>query len=246
MKKRTHGFTLLELMFALIVAGILVGIGVPAMGDFIRNGRMTGSANDVLAAMHYARSEAIKRRLPVVVCTSDNALDEDPTCANSPDLTGWIVFVDNNGNDQWDAAWTFSDFDGDGNQDVEEVDLNADGWDPDDPAEDIDDDDNQDVAEPSVAEVVLLQHAPLPETIAARSSVNPLRVVYLPTGFAQDPNAGQLVLCDARGNVPSAGDLSAARGITISATGRAGITRDKNEIRDLVDLIGGSPIGGCS
>jgi prepilin-type N-terminal cleavage/methylation domain-containing protein len=246
MKKRTHGFTLLELMFVLVIAGILLGIGVPAMGDFIRNGRMTGAANDVLVAMHYARSEAIKRRLPVVMCTSDNALDAEPACADSAELTGWIVFVDNNGNGQWDAAWTFSDFDGDGNQDVEESDLNGDGWDPDDPAEDIDDDDSQDVEEPNVAEAIVLQHAPLPGTISARSSADPLRVVYLPTGFAQDTNAAQLVMCDSRGNEPSAGDLSAARGITISAAGRAGITRQQDEIQTLVDEIGGDPIGGCS
>ncbi len=246
MKNRSRGFTLLELMFAVIIAGIILGIGAPAMGDFIRSGRITRAANDVLVAMHYARSEAIKRRIPVVICTSDDALDTTPTCADTDSLTGWIVFVDSNGNGERDTDWTFSDVDGDGHQDVEETDLNGDGWDPSDPLEDVDSDGNQDVDEPAVGEAVIAQHAPLPASISARGSVDPLRIAYLPTGFSEDPNAGQLVLCDSRGNVRSAGELSAARGITIAPTGRAGITRDRDEIQNLITLIGGSQIGGCS
>jgi hypothetical protein len=44
------------------------------MGSFIRNGRITAAANDVMAALHFTRSEAIKRRQPVTLCTSANAL----------------------------------------------------------------------------------------------------------------------------------------------------------------------------
>ena len=60
-----------------------------------------------------------------------------------------------------------------------------------------------------------------------------------------NPAASQLVICDQRGNVPSVGELSAARGILVSATGRAGVTRDRGEIQTLVTAIGGT-IGGCS
>jgi hypothetical protein len=63
-------------------------------------------------------------------------------------------------------------------------------------------------------------------------------------GFALNPNAAQLVLCDDRGNDPSAGELSSARGILISVTGRAGVTREHGEIQDLVDAIGVN-VGGC-
>ncbi len=59
------GFTLLELMVVVVIAGILLAIGVPAMGNFIRNSRMTAAANDLMGTLHYARSEAIKRRAPV-------------------------------------------------------------------------------------------------------------------------------------------------------------------------------------
>ena len=211
MKTLQSGFTLLELMAVVVIAGLLLGIGVPAMGDFIRNARITGAANDVMVGLHFARSEAIKRRVPVTLCSSANSLNADnpatptPTCAASPMLTGWIVFVDSipagNPNGQRDAG-----------------------------------------------EQVLLQHDPIPTTIIGRSATNPpspLRATYRDNGFADNTNQTQLVLCDARGNVNSGGELSAARGILISVTGRAGVTRDPTEIQTLIDAIG-VPIAGCS
>ena len=241
-----RGFTLLELMLVLVLAGIILGLGIPAMGNFIRNSRVTAAANDVMVAMHFARSEAIKRRSRVVVCSSADAMATAPQCAASALLTGWIVFVDSNGNGQWDDDWTFNDVDGDGNQDVEETDANSDGvWDPDDPAEDIDGDGNQDVLEPDVEEVVLLQHEPLPAGIVARSSVSPLAITYLDNGTAAATTAGQLVICDSRGNVPSGGQLSAARAIAISPTGRASVSRDLQAIQDLIDALSVN-VAGCT
>lgn len=198
MKTAQTGFTLLELMLVVVLAGLLLGIGVPAMGNFIRNARLTGAANDVMVAMHFTRSEAIKRRVPVTLCTSAIPLAANPVCTASTQLLGWIAFVDPNQNGQRDAG-----------------------------------------------EAVLLQREPLPNTITAESTANPLTVTYLDNGFALNPNASQLVLCDERGNKNSGGELSAARGITVSVTGRAGVTRDPAEIQILIDAIGG-PIAGCT
>ncbi len=207
MKTAQSGFTLLELMLVVVLAGLLLGIGVPAMGNFIRNARITSAANDVMVALHFTRSEAIKRRVPVTLCTSADPLAANPVCTASTRLLGWIAFVDDNGDNIPDAS------DGNG---VREA-----------------------------GELVLQQHAPLPNSITTESTANPLRVTYLNNGFASNPNAAQLVLCDERGNKNAGGELSAARGITISVTGRAGVTRDPAEIQVLIDAIGG-PIGGCT
>ena len=45
MKRAQAGFTLLELMVVLAIAGVLMAVAIPAMGDFIRNGRITGAAS---------------------------------------------------------------------------------------------------------------------------------------------------------------------------------------------------------
>ena len=102
MKRSQAGFTILELMLVVTIGGILLAIAIPSMGNFIRNSRITSAANDVMAALHFARSESIKRRMPVTLCTSANTLNADntqndaATCADSPFLTGWIAFVDTN------------------------------------------------------------------------------------------------------------------------------------------------------
>ncbi len=105
MKRAQPGFTLLELMLVVAISSVLLAIAVPAMGNFIRNSRITSAANDVMAGLHFTRSEAIKRRLPVTLCTSASAVtDLNPTCAASPLLTGWIAFVDTNQSGQRDAG----------------------------------------------------------------------------------------------------------------------------------------------
>ncbi len=98
MRKPHSGFTLLELMLVITIAGLLLGLGVPAMGNYFRNARITAAANDVMAALHFTRSEAIKRRQPVTLCTSTNSQAANPACQVSPTLSGWIAFVDLNQN----------------------------------------------------------------------------------------------------------------------------------------------------
>ena len=104
MKREQSGFTLLELMMVVVMAGLLLAIGVPAMSNFIRNARITGAANDVMVGLHMARSEAIKRRQPVTLCTSSLPLVANPVCTASTRLFGWITFVDTNQNGQRNAG----------------------------------------------------------------------------------------------------------------------------------------------
>lgn len=97
-----QGFTLLELLVTVALAAILLGIGIPSFIDTIRNNRMATASNDLLGAMHLARSEAVKRRAPVTVCSSADPLNA-PACS-AGFLNGWVVFADDNGNDIVDAT----------------------------------------------------------------------------------------------------------------------------------------------
>ena len=72
MKAKQAGFTLIELMFTIVVLAVLLGIGVPNFRDFVRNSRLTSAANDLLTDVNLARSEAVKRRVPVTLCKSAN------------------------------------------------------------------------------------------------------------------------------------------------------------------------------
>lgn len=99
-QKAQTGFTLIELMVTVALAAVLVTIGLPAMGDFVRNSRLTATVNDFIAATTIARSEAVKRRTPVTVCASDDSLASSPACDKGAGTVwedGWLVFVDADG-----------------------------------------------------------------------------------------------------------------------------------------------------
>lgn len=67
------GFTLIELMVVLAVMGIIAGMAFPSLRDLIVNSRITTQTNEFIAALSYARSEAIKRGTDVMVCADDEA-----------------------------------------------------------------------------------------------------------------------------------------------------------------------------
>ena len=93
MKAKQSGFTLLEMMFTIALLAVIVGIGVPNLRDFVRNSRMTAAANDIVTDFNLARSEAVKRRVPVTLCKSQNFTACDANDAAGP-FNRWIVFVD--------------------------------------------------------------------------------------------------------------------------------------------------------
>lgn len=64
------GFTLLELLVTLVVAGILLSIGVPSFGNFIQGQRVKTAASELSYALLFARSEAIKRNDQVTVTSN--------------------------------------------------------------------------------------------------------------------------------------------------------------------------------
>jgi type IV fimbrial biogenesis protein FimT len=84
------GFTLWELLCALLVAGIVVGLGVPSLHAFVLDARLIADVNGFVRSVQLARSEAAKRGAPVVLCQSFDGL----RCGNSGRYdTGWIVFA---------------------------------------------------------------------------------------------------------------------------------------------------------
>jgi type IV fimbrial biogenesis protein FimT len=103
MKRRNAGFSLLELITAMTVLAILIGLAIPSFRQTIDNNRLIGANNDFVSALNFARSEALKRANPVSVCSSTNAT----ACSGSRNFSnGWIAFADANANGTLDGAET--------------------------------------------------------------------------------------------------------------------------------------------
>ncbi len=91
--KKHSGFTLIELMITLIIIGVLLVVGVPSLKAFMQDNQLVASTNELISAVHVARSEAIKLNNSVTICEStDGTSCTSPGTGNWED--GWIVFVD--------------------------------------------------------------------------------------------------------------------------------------------------------
>ena len=94
-KQRSGGFTLIEIMVAIAILGILVAIAAPSFTATIRRFRAEAVRDELVASIQVARSEAIRtRRAVFMVRRTDCALD---TAAASVWSCGWQIVNDTNG-----------------------------------------------------------------------------------------------------------------------------------------------------
>ncbi|WP_406664364.1 GspH/FimT family pseudopilin [Gallaecimonas sp. GXIMD1310] len=96
MKQR--GFTLVELMVTLLVAGILVTISYPSLSRFFRDNQLSSQASELQSLLVTARNYALSYQVPVVVCPLSGS-----SCTSSwgKEIT---AFADTNGNGQKDGS----------------------------------------------------------------------------------------------------------------------------------------------
>lgn len=103
------GFTVIELIITLTIIGIVAAIAAPGMQGIILDQRLSSQVNFTLADLNLARSEAIRRAMPVTMCKSLNPTATSPTCDTNtanPWTTGRIIFVDGGTRGTIDASDT--------------------------------------------------------------------------------------------------------------------------------------------
>lgn len=100
--RRQAGLTLIEVLAAILVLGVIVALGGPSFAVFVQNTRVESRASAVLQLVNQARAEAAAQRRPVTVCGSLNGT----ACnATAPAWSTFVVsFLDCNGNGAIDAV----------------------------------------------------------------------------------------------------------------------------------------------
>ena len=86
-----RGFTLIELMFTIALAGILTALAAPSVTKLFKSNRVQTEASAFVGDLILARTEAVKRGQNVSVCVSSDGTN---CLTTNTWQSGWIVFSD--------------------------------------------------------------------------------------------------------------------------------------------------------
>lgn len=102
---RALGLTLVELLVAIAIVGILIGLAAPVLRDAVSRNRAAAAANDLTATVLRARNEAVTVNTCVVLCPVQglkvnatgaaelNPNNAQPRCVAGGDWSGgWVAF----------------------------------------------------------------------------------------------------------------------------------------------------------
>lgn len=90
-----RGFSLLELLIALVILGVLLAVGVPAFTTLQGNVALATDRRQIVAMLGLARSAAVSRGATATLCPLGSS-------APSPDCSpghshGWLLYLDRSG-----------------------------------------------------------------------------------------------------------------------------------------------------
>jgi type IV fimbrial biogenesis protein FimT len=93
-----RGFTLVEALVVMSIIAILMAVAVPTFRDFTASRAVAAQVSDFAGALRLARTEAIKRGRPVLMCRTNDPQAEEPVCdASGQDWkSGWLVMQGEN------------------------------------------------------------------------------------------------------------------------------------------------------
>lgn len=85
----SSGFTLIELMVTIAVLTIVITVAVPSFTSLVTSSRLNAQANQLLAAIEYAKTEAVKNNATVIFCHSADG--NSCTVPPAASWQGWLV-----------------------------------------------------------------------------------------------------------------------------------------------------------
>lgn len=91
MRARTRGFSLVEMMVAVALMGILMGIAVPYFQDYLVNNRVRAAAEQFVAATMQAKAEAATRNANVEILQTVSPPEDVATAVASSTAEGWMI-----------------------------------------------------------------------------------------------------------------------------------------------------------
>ena len=94
---RAKGFTLVELLCAAALLGIVVTLAAPNFSALIQRMRVRQAVMELKGALYVARSEAVRRAEDIKLRKRDSAEGKNCTGTANDWSCGWIVFLDNDG-----------------------------------------------------------------------------------------------------------------------------------------------------
>jgi type IV fimbrial biogenesis protein FimT len=90
--RSAQGIALWELLGVVSIAALLAALAVPGFKEARQSAVLTAAVNQMVGSLHFARSAAILRNVPAVLCLSV----EGQQCIERLEeaATGWLIFLD--------------------------------------------------------------------------------------------------------------------------------------------------------
>ncbi len=91
-----NGFTLVEVMVGLAILAFLLALGVPSLSTFLQSAKLSSTAKSYYTGIQAARTEAIRRNLPVEFVLTNTALSTaniENVATAAPSGQNWLVRV---------------------------------------------------------------------------------------------------------------------------------------------------------
>ncbi len=98
------GFTLVEMLVVVSISAILLSMAIPSLKNMVSKSRVDTVTDELATALFYVRSEALKRRMDVVLCVSnaDGSDCEPEVVGKTYDYAkGWLIFMDCDDNGEY-------------------------------------------------------------------------------------------------------------------------------------------------